>query len=637
MATAGKRSAGGPSVDEKLIRAVQGRLQANERVRRTLPDGGRLNVDRQLPFLVVYRPPPDRPDAGTRDFVRSEASYLIAPSSRRTASAVRRLGTSVIETLSPIFGGFLVIEVWAGPEGAARPADDGTPAPPGFKVVTPRRFADSGTVNTLVRALGRIELFKRRAEVERVPGGRVGARGMGSLLQAKDLVELGANVIGVEVRPVYRSVETGDPYPIAKRHLARQLSRAMREACFEFARRETSHRPRHYQALGPHAFTKAAWQVDTELASISQSFDLLLYVTPTNTEQAWRSFRRSGYERIPPFLYRPRDFDPDVLKRRLHAVDIDRVDDPTLAFVFREKRGDLDLKLSLLGAREHPRFLPISIALYDRVADDLISTARSLLEAIPPSDGRRTRTVPAGQVAVRAIAELERYRSAYPPLDSEVQVREDITSLMVSQGNLLVPGTRSIPVHRLEPLLQHEIGTHVVTHWNGRAQPFRLLSAGLARYDELQEGLAVFAEYLSAGLTPARMRILAARVSAAHQVSDGATMVDVWRDLHRTWGFSERSAFQVAMRVLRGGGFVKDSVYLRGLQAVLDYLADGGHLETLLVGKIATEHAPIIEELQRRGVLNPSPLRPVYLDDPDGLLRLERAREGMALLELVER
>ncbi|MDZ7732247.1 MAG: hypothetical protein U5R31_03285 [Acidimicrobiia bacterium] len=59
--------------------------------------------------------------------------------------------------------------------------------------------------------------------------------------------------------------------------------------------------------------------------------------------------------------------------------------------------------------------------------------------------------------------------------------------------------------------------------------------------------------------------------------------------------------------------------------------------ETLLVGKVATEHAPIVEELQRRRVLNPAPLRPAYLDDPDGQARLDRAREGLELVDLVER
>jgi hypothetical protein len=89
------------------------------------------------------------------------------------------------------------------------------------------------------------------------------------------------------------------------------------------------------------------------------------------------------------------------------------------------------------------------------------------------------------------------------------------------------------------------------------------------------------------------------------------------------------------MRVHRGGGFVKDAVYLRGLRSVLAYLRGGGRFETLLVGKVAEEHAPMIEELQRREVLKPLALRPIYLDDPAARARLERARAGLEVHELV--
>ena len=43
-------------------------------------------------------------------------------------------------------------------------------------------------------------------------------------------------------------------------------------------------------------------------------------------------------------------------------------------------------------------------------------------------------------------------------------------------------------------LLAHEVGTHIVTYVNGKAQPFRQLYAGLAGYEAFQEGIAVLAE-----------------------------------------------------------------------------------------------------------------------------------------------
>ena len=92
----------------------------------------------------------------------------------------------------------------------------------------------------------------------------------------------------------------------------------------------------------------------------------------------------------------------------------------------------------------------------------------------------------------------------------------------------------------------------------------------------------------------------------------------------------------VAMRVHRGGGLVKDAVYLRGLQGVVNYIRDGGRLDTLLVGKIAPKHTAVIEELQRREVLRPPPLRPNFLNLPDTHYRIERVRDGVDLQELAD-
>ncbi len=93
---------------------------------------------------------------------------------------------------------------------------------------------------------------------------------------------------------------------------------------------------------------------------------------------------------------------------------------------------------------------------------------------------------------------------------------------MVSQGNLLIGTHTKIPLSRVEALIQHEVGTHVLTYLNGRAQPFRQLYIGLAGYEELQEGLAVLSEYMVDGLSRPRLRLLAARVVAArHMIAGG--------------------------------------------------------------------------------------------------------------------
>jgi uncharacterized protein (TIGR02421 family) len=167
-------------------------------------------------------------------------------------------------------------------------------------------------------------------------------------------------------------------------------------------------------------------------------------------------------------------------------------------------------------------------------------------------------------------------------------------------------------------------------------QPLCQLYTGLPGYEELQEGLAVLAEYLVGGLGRSRLRMLAARVLAVERLTRGGTFVDIFREIHRTHGFGRRAAFTITMRVFRGGGFTKDSVYLRGLQKLLRYLAKGGAYEPLFAGKVGLAHVPLIQELQWRETLRPEPFLPRYLESGEGVGRLERLRKGLSVLDLME-
>ena len=236
-----------------------------------------------------------------------------------------------------------------------------------------------------------------------------------------------------------------------------------------------------------------------------------------------------------------------------------------------------------------------------------------------------------------ASAELDFYRKQYPELSANIDVRDDVVGLMVSHGNLLIGKDAKIPTRRAEALLQHEVGTHIVTYFNGRAQPFQQLYLGLADYDELQEGLAVLAEFLVNGLSRPRLRLLAVRVIAARCLIDGATFIETFRVLTDTYGFQRRLAFTITSRIYRGGGLIKDAIYLRGLVVVLNYLHAGGTLDPLFVGKIAAQHIPLIEELRLRQVLHEVPLRPRYMDWPGIEDKLAMLHDGLSVLDLIER
>jgi uncharacterized protein (TIGR02421 family) len=627
-----------PEISDRFIRSVCERLRQNKRVRRSLPVWGRISIDRQLPFICVYRRPVRAVDPGTARLVTTEASYLTCSGQRSLQGDVSNLVQAVAATMVEEFGAFLVLEVWAGQPQAANGPVTTAELAPRFRIVGQKGSAKSAMVDGFSEQLSRIRLARRRATVASMTAARCAPPRMPPLISPDIARDTGCQVYGLEVTPIYRDPSTDELFPRVLRELCRRLTVALRQAFFDFARSSTTQPPAHFHALGRRAMVKAVWDVDRMLADVSERYDFLLQVTPVNGEQAWHEFKRRGFERRPTFHYRPLPAEPVVLKREAYKAPVERIEDPSLAMIFREKLDDIDRQVTMLQDRNTPRFLLESLQLYGGVEGGLHDVAVEILHSIPPRsrEGGATGWVGAHEFAARAREEIEFFRGQHAGVNAKVVVRSDVTGLLVSRGNLLVSDQSRIPSSRVEALIQHEVGTHVLTYHNGRAQKLRHLYTGLAGYDALQEGLAVLAEYLVGGLSRPRLRLLAARVVAARLMIDGASFVETFRALDRDYGFARRTAFVVTMRTFRSGGLTKDVVYLRGLLQILAYVADGGDLEPLFVGKIAAQHIPVIRELQWRRVLTEAPLMPRYMTSSDALDRLAGLRRGASLQDLIE-
>jgi len=615
------------------VAEVVGRIRAGKRVRRSLRPWGRLHIDRALPFLCVYRRPEGVSAPQTEALVTTQACYLLAPGEPSAARGLAALVRGLVGALLEDFGACLLMEIY---EAKPEETQGSKGRPPLFRIVTPdgepRR-----TVGELENCLSRFV----ETGAEEMSSVEVGSRlvpspnGMPLLVSPRDGFS-NCFVVGLEVRPVYADARGDREFPLVHRRLRRELSIAMKRTAFEFTTRRTTHRPEHYHALGREKFVKAVWEVDRKLADVSNRFDFLLLSTPRNSDAAWAAFRRSRFGKAPVFSYPPLPFDPALAKRRLYEIPVERIEDPTLEDLFSEQQDELDRKITMLADRDTPRFRYGSLQLYGAVDDELFGQAKALLDRIPSRSRESSKgiTLDARTFATRAEEELKYLRREANGLNAKVLIRKDLSGLMVSRGNLLVPAGVAIPAARVDALVQHEIGTHIVTYYNGDAQPFRQLRNGLPGYDELQEGMAVLAEYLVGGLSRSRLRTLAARVLAVRRMTTGASFVEVFRELDRDYDFAQRTAYLITMRVFRGGGQAKDAVYLRGLSALLDYLGTGGDLDALLVGKIGLQHLDVIHELQVRGVLVPPPYRPRYMDLPAATARLEKLRAGARVIDL---
>ncbi len=610
-----------PLVAAEIGEVVE-RITAQEAVRRPLARNGMLSIDRGLPFLLVHRAPDGRGDDGTARLVSAEASYLLVDG--EDDAEVSELVSALARAGSEAYGAFLVLEIWSARE----------PNATAFRIHAPDGPAPEA-VDRLTDALRPAAALLPGLEIEVVTGDQRSPPDLAPLLTIEESWQGEVLLLGLELPPVYRDPDSGTVFPGFLRRFQRELSTALRRAIYEFVRVQTSSRVDNHLALGTRSLPSRVWDVDRDLLAIERSFDLLLLTSPVNLEEAWERFRTSGFENPPVFHYRLLPLDPDLVKRQLFCVPVETVDDPVFAELFDDKRQELDTQLTMLRERNTRGFRLGSQRLYGCVDAELLELARDLLATVrlpahPPGG-----TVDAEGFRAAAEAEFARYRKQHPELDREIQIRRDLVGLMVSAGNLLIGASLELDLERVEPLLHHEVGTHVLTYVNGSTQPLDLLSLGLAGYDELQEGLAVLSEFLCGGLTPLRMRLLAARVLAAHAVEQGATFVETFRLLTRELGYSPSGAWHVAARVHACGGHTRDFIYLRGLARLVEHLREGGELEPLYLGKMAQKHIPAMEELRARGVLREPPLRPRILDDDRALRRLQAVRDGLPLTRMI--
>lgn len=624
-------------VNGSFINEIIVQLSEDKQVSRTLPGNGSLHIDRKLPFLCVYRRPLTRSDSGTDQLIRGEASYLVASSASNYKPGVSSLVKSIVKTLSKVPGAFLIIEIWARESPLTILDPEKGRTAPSYRIFVPKNRIPVETLESLKNALTRITVSKNMGEAITVFSNRPWPEDLPSLLSVKDIQQYNCFLIGLEISPIYRDPDSGEIYPFVFKKMHRGLSLAFKKCEFEFSHKHTTIRPSNYKSLGSRAVVKAVWEVDHKLAEIGHAFDFLLLVTPVNIEQSWNKFRSCKCDCEPVFFYRPIPIDPSVLKRRLYDIPFDRIEDPTLLSIFHEKLVELELKFSMLRDRRTRNFFYCSMQLFGEFDKELVRLAESILKKFPPHSHEfpGSKRVNAEYFAERARQEIDRYRKIYPKIESKVIIRDDIPGLMTSRGNLFIGKRVKIPESRVEALIQHEIGTHVLTYVNGRNQPFQQLYCGLAGCDELQEGLAVLSEFLVGGLSPPRIRLLAGRVLAAEMLIQGATFIDTFRELNSRLGFSTRTSYIITSRIFRSGGFTKDAIYLRGFRYLLNYLRDGGDLSSLLVGKVSIEDIHLIKELQLRKVLKPSLLTPQYMNSSEATSRLSDIMQGSLIFDLI--
>ena len=376
------------------------------------------------------------------------------------------------------------------------------------------------------------------------------------------------------------------------------------------------------------AFTDRAREADRELAAIDGRIDWLSMLTPTNLDAVRTGFRESGYRAMPDFEYPELPAGFADLRPRLMELPMRKLGNSDIEALLTEKQRELDRQIQLVRLRGRPGFTMASIDLFGDVDAALVETAEKILATVPTRDRPAERAVDAQDFMAAARRTMAEYREQDARFDFDV-VEEPTpgTHIFTSSGNLHVAYDYRCAKNRVEPLIQHEVGVHSVTRFNGRCQPLAVLECGLADYDALQEGIAVLAEYLAGDMPPSRLRVLAARVIAARMAIDDATGAEIYARMHEEYALGREGAFDTTVRALRGDGMTKDALYLDGLVDLLAYLKAGGDIEFLFLGKFALKQRVLLERLLDAGFLKKPAIVPKNFTAPENQRCLSQVRQ----------
>lgn len=361
----------------------------------------------------------------------------------------------------------------------------------------------------------------------------------------------------------------------------------------------------------PSKAHSSLYEIDQNLDRLVHNIELLNYLNPLNIEQEKRRFFASKYSENPVFNYRKIKFSPFKLQRLFFNQRLERIEDEDIRMLYRDiiyEYSGLIECIETIGKGK--QFYYNSLKVFGTPKERDVENARFILHFEDEDKGSNLED---SYTAAEAQTFFEAFGKRYN-FDFNIKQSTHISAaamVLNATNTLVLKKNHRFSDNQLHVLANHEIGVHLVTTHNGKSQPLKIFSNGFVNNTETQEGLAVLSEYMSGNLTLQRMKELAHRVIAADSLIKGYSFVDTFDLLFNQYKVERNKAWQITLRVHRGGGFTKDFLYLTGLKKVYDYYQNKGDLSLLLTGKVTLENLPTIKKLLSQGLASPS----VHLTD----------------------
>src|SRR5690606_7273067 len=146
--------------------------------------------------------------------------------------------------------------------------------------------------------------------------------------------------------------------------------------------------------------------------------------------------------------------------RNLYNLRIEDIYDPTIAYLFRDKRRELDDMMTMLASRGTSDFKYGSLMVFGNVDEKLYELAKAVLTAIDSIAQTDRQKLEEEYLDAKAVAQLAEEEMSCPQqqsptLQCSVRVRDDIAGVMVNHGGLNISNQYKICIRRGIELIQH--------------------------------------------------------------------------------------------------------------------------------------------------------------------------------------
>ena len=339
---------------------------------------------------------------------------------------------------------------------------------------------------------------------------------------------------------------------------------------------------------------------DSSLHSLVSNIDILDAVSPLNYRDEKKIFFDGRYSKVPNFLYKKSSIDAFSLKRALFNLPLEDVEDDDLKQIYLDVIDSYIDKIDQFKSIGTGDFLYDSLRYYGEPSQKDIRNAHFVLHLPETKTSEDNEQVLDASDIETLLANFANERSYEYTLKKDDSM---IANALVSGTTIKINTAAKINKTEAMALAHHEIGVHLVTTLNGRAQPLKILSIGCPLNTMTQEGMAILAEYLAGCLTTKRLKVLALRVLAVDSMLKEKDFRTTFLMLKEQYHLSDEQAFTITARVFRGGGFTKDFLYLQGFHQMLNAYESESNFNYLLAGKTSIDYLPNITQLIDKGLL----------------------------------